>query len=248
MKITKIFLGLSILIVSACATQDYSPNNFENDTADQILVKGEKAISKKDYGEAIKYFEAIDALYPFDPESQQGQLDVIYAYYKSGDHASAIAAANRYIHLYPEGKYTDYAYYMKGISSCGKEHTFLHRFYPRQQEYLDISNLREAFLSFSDLVRIFPRSVYANDAEKRMIYIRNILAQHELYIVKFYFDRKAYVAAINRASKVIKHYSGVPQIKDALKIMIKSYQILDMHKQATDTERIFKLNFPEEHL
>ncbi|MDR1057050.1 MAG: outer membrane protein assembly factor BamD [Coxiellaceae bacterium] len=249
MKISKIlFWCFCALIISACSIKDYSPNNFKNYNAKQILIGGEKAITKRDYGEAVKYFEAIDALYPFDPESQQGQLDVIYAYYKAGDHASAIAAANRYIHLYPEGEHADYAYYMKGIVSCEKEHSFLHRFYPRQQENLDVSNLREAFFSFSDLVKKFPQSIYAQDAEKRMLYIRNMLAQHELYIAKFYFDRRAYIAATNRASQIVKHYGGVPQVKEALKVMIKSYRVLGANKQAYDAERIFNLNFPKKRI
>lgn len=243
-----LLLCFLILTISACAVKDFSPSSFKNYTAKQILVGGEGAIAKGDYSEASKYFEAIDALYPFAPEAQQGQLDAIYAYYKAGDYASAIAAANRYIHLYPEGRHTDYAYYMKGIVSFSKDYTLLQRLYPRKQENLDVSNLREAFFSFSDLIKQFPHSVYARDAEKRMLYIRNMLAQHELYIAKFYFDRKAYIAAANRASQIVQHFGGVPQVKEALKIMVKSYRFLGANKQANDALRIFNLNFPKERI
>jgi len=249
MKIKKIlFICFAGLIISGCGTKDLDPSSFKNYTAKQILVGGEKAISRHEYSESVKYFEAIDALYPFDPESQQGQLDSIYAYYKAADHASAIAAANRYIHLYPEGEHTDYAYYMKGIVNYDKEQSLLHRFYPRQQENLDVSNLREAFFSFGELLKKFPQSIYAGDAEKRMYYIRNMLAQHELHIAEFYYDRKAYIAAANRASLIVKHFGGVPQAKEALKIMFKSYNALGVTKQAADTKRIFNLNFPKEKL
>ena len=237
-----------VLGISACASKDYSPNNFKDYTAKQILQKGEKALAKRDYTEATKYFEAIDALYPFDPEAEQGQLNAIFAYYKAEDYASALAATNRYIHLYPEGKHTDYAYYMKGVINFDKDRPLLQRIYPRSPESLDVANLRGSFLDFSELLKRFPNSVYVKDAEKRMHYVRNLLAEHELQIAQFYFDRKAFIAAANRASYIVKHFAGAPQIKDALKIMVKSYRFLSLDKQANDALRILNLNFPKERV
>jgi outer membrane protein assembly factor BamD len=232
-----------VLGISACATKDYSPNSFKDYTAKQILQKGKNALIKKDYTEATKYFEAIDALYPFDPEAEQGQLSIIFAYYKAEDYASALAASNRYIHLYPEGEHADYAYYMKGLVNFDKDRPLLQRIYPRRLESLDVTNLHEAFLNFGELLKRFPKSIYAKDAEKRMFYVRNLLAEHELQIAKFYFDHKAYVAAANRASYIVKHFVGASQIRDALKIMIKSYRFLNLDKQANDAERVLKINF-----
>jgi len=88
MNILKILLGCfcaSMLV--ACATKVSGPEVFKNYTAKQILTSGETALAKHNYKEATKYFEAIEALYPFDPEAQKGQLDVIYAYYKADDSA-----------------------------------------------------------------------------------------------------------------------------------------------------------------
>jgi outer membrane protein assembly factor BamD len=249
MNIKKILcICFGALLISACAVKDYSPDSFKNYTAKQILKGGENAMAKRDFSEATRYFEAIDALYPFDPEAEKGQLDAIYAYYKAEDYASALAAASRYIHLYPEGEHTDYVYYMKGIVSFDKDRTFLQKLYPRKVESLDVSNLREAFFDFNELIKRFPHSVYAKDAEKRMLYIRNLLAERDFSIAKFYFDRKAYVAAANRASYVVQHFAGSYQVKDALRIMIKSYQALGLDKQADDAMRVFELNFPKEHI
>ena len=147
-KILSICFGL--LIISSCAVKEQGSSSFKNYTAKQILAGGEHALAKRNYSEAVKCFEAIDALYPFDLEAQQGQLEVIYAYYKAEDYASTLAAANRYIHLYPEGKHTDYAYYMKGMANFDKERTVLHKIYPRKPEKLDVANLHEAFLVFGD--------------------------------------------------------------------------------------------------
>ncbi len=248
-NIKKILLiGFCALGIVACAAKDYSPNDFKDYTAKQILQKGEAALAKRDYTEATRYFEAIDALYPFDPEAEQGQLNAIYAYYKAEDYASTLAAANRYIHLYPEGKHTDYAYYMKGVANFDKDRTLLQRVYPKKPESLDVTNLHEAFLNLGELLNKFPKSVYVKDAEKRMLYVRNLLAEHEYQIARFYFDRKAYIAAANRASYVVKHFEGAPQVKDSLKIMVKSYRFLDLDKQAHDAERILRLNYPKERI
>lgn len=244
----KLFICFCALMISACSTRDYGSSVFQNQTAKQILKGGEQAVAKGDYSGATKYFEAIDALYPFDPEAKQGQLDVIYAYYKAEDYASALAAADRYIHLYPEGEQTDYAYYMKGVINFDKDRTFLQRLYPRKPECLDVSNLREAFINFGALIKRFPKSKYVKDSEKRMLYVRNLLADHELYIARFYFKRKAYIASSNRASYIVKHFTGAPQVKDALKIMVKSYQALGIKKQADDARRILNLNFPKEQI
>ncbi len=249
MKIKILFLlGLLTIAVGGCSTRDYSSNDFKHLTAKQILQNGQKAMAKRDYSQAAKYFEAIDALYPFDPEVRTSQLEVIYAYYKTEDYASALAASTRYIHLYPEESHTDYAYYMKGIVNFYKNRTPLQRLFPKRIEELDISNLNDAFINFGELLKRYPNSIYAKDAEKRMLYIRNLLAKHELEIAKFYLKRKAYVGAANRASGIVKHFEGAPQVKDALKIMFKSYRSLGLEKQASDAKRIFELNFPREKI
>lgn len=232
----------------ACATKPTGSEVFKDYTAKQILVGGEKELNKNNYKEAIRYFEAIDALYPFDPEARQGQIYAIYAYYKADDYASAIAAADRYIHLYPSGKNTDYAYYMKGIVNFEKDRNWLQKIYTRHSEELDLVNLKESFTDFETLIKLFPKSFYAKDAEKRMLHIRSLLAKRELQIARFYFDRKAYIAAANRASYIVKHLEGAPQIADALKIMIKSYRFLGADKQANDALRVLNLNFPKERV
>jgi outer membrane protein assembly factor BamD len=249
MTLSKILLAcFCALMLAACATNPSDSKSFKNYSAKQLLESGEKSMTKRNYRDAIKYFEAIDSLYPFDHEARQGQLDIIYTYYKTDDYASALAAADRYIHLYPTGKHTDYAHYMKGVINFEKDRTWLQRLHARQEETLDLSALEDSFINFETLIKLFPKSVYAKDAEKRMLHIRDLLAKSELKVAKFYFKRKAYIAAANRARYIVKHLAGTPQVVDALKIMIKSYRALDADKQANDALRILNLNFPKERV
>jgi outer membrane protein assembly factor BamD len=100
--------------ISAC-TPTTVEQKYKGMTSEQIFNLGEKSLNKKKYDQASKHFEALQTLFPFGPNAEQAQMDIIYTYYKNNDPASAIAAADRYIHLYPQGKDVDYAYYMKGL-------------------------------------------------------------------------------------------------------------------------------------
>ncbi len=246
MKILKILsITLSLLGFYGCAHRDYSADNFKNFTAQELLQQGKTNVAKKNYAEAAKYLEAIDALYPFAAEAKRGQLITIYAYHMLGDADSALAAATRYIHLYPEDSQTDYAYYMKGIVYFNKNRTTMQKLLSKNLANLDVSDLNSAFVNFSELLRKFPQSSYAKDTEKRMLYIRNLIAEHELNIAKFYLERKAYLAAANRATDVIKHFAKTPQTEEALKIMIKSYDALGLEQQKKDAIKTFQHNFPK---
>ncbi|OGT08897.1 MAG: hypothetical protein A2X78_03790 [Gammaproteobacteria bacterium GWE2_37_16] len=234
-------LCLLTLLTAGCATNgDSATNAFKNSSAKQIFVGGETALAKADYATAIKHFEALDSLYPFGDEAKQAKIDIIYAYYKNDDYAPALAAADRYIHLYPRDAVVPYVYYMKGIVGLESNRTVLQKFYNSNLAELDLSSLRGSFSTFNELVQQFPDSIYAKDAHRRMIYIRNTLAEHELQTANFYFERKAYVAAINRAIYVVKHLNGSPQVTKALQLMQKSYQALGEQKKASDITQLLK--------
>src|SRR5262249_40030705 len=161
------------------------------------------------------YFNALDALYPFSANSEQALRDMIYADYKNRDYPAAQAAAERFIRLYPRSNFIDYAYYMKGMSEVYETRTFLQSLFPLNLAARDLNAPKQAFFDFRDLVQMFPDSKYAPDAHQQMIYLRNMFAEHELEVAMYYFKRSAYVAAANRASYLITHYEGTPQVEPA---------------------------------
>lgn len=245
---TILFCGSSFLLLNGCATQDLGPDAYKNMTAQEILRDGEQQLEKSNYKDALKRFEAIDALYPFAKEAQQSQLNSIYAYYKADEIESAIASADRYIHLYPMGMNTDYAYYMKGIINYDKGKSWLSKWKPSATDKHDLSNVQKAFTAFNDLVTLFPKSKYTPDAYQHMLQARNYIAQYELNVADFYFKRKAYVASANRAEYVVRHYPQSLQVLPALKIMYQSYTLLGAKDQANKVLQIIKTNYPHEKL
>ena len=107
-----------------------------------------------------------------------------------------------------------------------------------------MENAQNSFLYFSDLVRQFPESLYADDARKRMTYLRNLLARHEINIANFYLDYKAYTAAINRAQYVLENFQKATAVPDALAILINGYRQLALNEQADNYLTVLKQNYP----
>lgn len=242
-----ISLSLFILIGLAgtgCASTT-TAEQYKGQSSEQIFNAGEEAFHKRKYEKAIKHFEALDSLYPFGPYNQRAQHDLMTAYYQTGNNAQALAAAERYVRLYPRSSDVDYAYYMKGLANFGRGRSWLQKLFHTNPAQHDLTYMRASFDVFNQLLTLFPKSQYAPDARKRMVYIRNLLARHDYEVAKFYFDRKAYVAAANRASGVVEHYQGAPQVVPALGIMVRSYRALNQTDMANDALRVLALSYPD---
>lgn len=239
------FIRITLLLIAACflfsACKTTAPlDAYQGFSDQQIFNRAEANMQKHKYQQAVKDFEALDTLYPFGPYSQQGQLDIINAYYKNGDNDSAIAAADRYIRLYPRADNVDYAYYMKGIVSKGPRESWYERWLQAQASNRDISAQETAMQSFNTLIERFPNSKYAPEARAHITEIRNQIAQHELEIAQYYLHRKIYVAAANRASNLVDTYPGTAQVTPALQVMVQSYRALNEPVLAENAQRMLQ--------
>lgn len=241
-----VLVVLSLALLAGCAKKDFATDYsaYQGKTAAQIYNEGKTDMDHGNYSHAVKAFEAMDAIYPFGPYAQQAQLDIIYAYYKSGDNTSAIIAADRYIHLYPRSKDVPYAYYMKGIVSFQPSGTWLQERFGSDRAQHDESGLQQAYADFAVVSEQYPNSEYAPDSRVRMAYIRNELAQHQLEVGQFYYEHKAYVASANRALNVVEHYEGAPQVIPALAILVRSYRNLQLNQEADYYTKLLKANYP----
>ena len=175
----------------------------------------------------------------------QAQLETAYAYYKSGEQALAIAAADRFIKLHPNHPHVDYAYYLKGLVNFNEDLGLLAGLANQDLSERDPKGAREAFDSFRELVTRFPDSRYAEDSRQRMQYLVNSLAQHEVHVARYYYRRGAYVAAINRAQTAVKNFPQAPANEEALFLLVKSYDALGMTDLRDDSERVMRLNYPD---
>jgi len=193
---------------------------------------------------AIDNLEALEAQFPFGDYAEQAQLELIYARYKANEYETAIAAADRFIRLHPQHSNVDYAYYLKGLSSFVKSKGFFDQLLPTDKTKRDPGSARNSFSTFSELLNRFPESAYSPDARKRMIYLRNILARHEIHAANYYFFRGAYLAAANRGRYVVENFQKTPAVPDGLAVMAQAYYLMQMNDLANDAATLLAANYP----
>jgi outer membrane protein assembly factor BamD len=167
-----------------------------------------------------------------------------YAHYKDNEPALAIAAADRFIKLYPQHPNVDYVYYLKGLANFNEDLGVLGYIGNQDMTERDPKAAVESFDAFKELVARHPDSKYAPDATLRMNYLVNALASHEVHVARYYLKRSAYVAAANRAQFVLKTYPQAPANEEGLVILVKSYDALGMKDLRDDAERVMLKNFP----
>jgi outer membrane protein assembly factor BamD len=247
-----LFICCLSLTIQGCETLK-NITSSDSDSADEYVdwnvekfrSEAAEATSAGNYEKAIKLYEALEARYPFGNEAAQTQLDIAYAYYKNDDPEAALAATDRFIKTNPRSPSVDYAYYLKGLVNYNKGIGFIDRFLPTDTSQRDPSSAREAYENFAELLRRFPVSKYIPDAKQRMISLKNNLAMHEIHVARYYLQRKAYIAAANRAAEVVAKYQRTPAVPFALQIMQEAYTKLEMTDLAHDAARIYELNYPD---
>jgi outer membrane protein assembly factor BamD len=214
-------------------------------SAEKLYREAKDALDSGQYDLAIKRYETLEARFPYGRYSQQGQLEIAYAYYKQNEQASAVAATERFVKLHPNHPNVDYAHYLKGLVYFNEDLGVLGKLSRQDRTERDPKSARESFDAFKELVQRFPESRYAPDALERMKYLVNALASHEVHVARYYMKRGAYVAAANRAQYALKNYPQAPAQEEALLIMIQAYDVLGMPELRNDAERILRKNFPD---
>ncbi len=215
--------------------------------ANRIYEAGALKMEETNYDEALRYFQILESRFPHGVYATQAQLEIIYAYYKKQDPVSTIAAADRFIKLHPNHKNVDYAYYLKGLATFNERGVF-EKLTQQQINDRDPKALKLSFAAFKELIERYPNSRYVKDATLRMVYIVNTLAQHEMHVARYYMNRKAYLAALNRAKYVIEYYPKSTSVEEALMTMISAYDYMELTDLKEDTLRVLKKNYPENPL
>ncbi len=241
----RVIIIIFLITVSGCSyfskDEDTSTRNW---TVDRLYAEAKGAMDSGYYAKAVEYFEFLETRFPFGVYGQQSLLDLAYSYYKTEDFDSAISACERFIRLYPQNPHVDYAYYLRGLSNFNRGKGLTERFLPLDLSQRDSEAALQAFHDFAELGKRFPDSQYIEDAKKRMIYLRNLLAQHEIHVATYYMRRGAYIAAANRARYIVENYPRTPSVPEALVLMAKAYRVLEMDDLSADAIRVLQLNYP----
>jgi len=238
-------LACGALLLSACSTTPVDPTSTWS--PNKIYAEAKDELSTGAYEKAIPLFDKLEGRAAGTPLAQQAQLDKAYAHFKNGEPVLAIAVLDRFMKLHPASPALDYALYLKGIANFNDDLGLFSALTRQDLAERDQKAAKESFESFKELTTRFPASKYAADATARMAYIVNSLAQSEVYVARYYYERGAYLAAINRAQTAISDYQGVPALEEALFIMVKSYDALKMTQMRDDAQRVLEKNYPQTH-
>ncbi len=213
-------------------------------TPEKIYREARDEVSAGAWDRAAMLFDKLEGRAAGTPLAQQAQIEKAYAQYRATEKVQAIATLDRFLKLHPASPAIDYALYLKGLVNFN-DNLGLFSFITNQDlSERDQKAAKDSFESFKELVARFPDSKYSPDARLRMTYIVNSLASYEVHVARYYFSKGAYVAAINRAQVAITDYPGVPAVKEALEILIKSYDAMGMKDLKADSQRVLDKNFP----
>lgn len=242
-RFSSLFAFVAVLFLSGCGsigkdeTLTWSVQKLYSE-AKQNLNNGTLSTSRG-------YYNKLLSRYPFGRYAQQAQLDMIQLEYKDKEYDKAVAQADKFVQLYPRSSYADYARYMKGVIAYSRDVSIIDRLVPTNIAQSDQTMMQKAYENFEALVAQSGDSDYATDARMRMTFLRNVSAEHEIFVAEYYLRRGAYLAAVNRGQYVLQNFQTTPSASLALAVMVRGYQELNMPKLSADSKRILDKNFPD---
>ena len=242
-----LFISFSILL---CGCSLFGGDkDTRRPVADGLTPKDLYELSKDKFNagsieQGIEHLEVILAAYPASKYSIQARLDIAYNLFKRKKYNRAILQLNEFIERYPTLPSTPYAYYLRGVIAEEKSASILDEIITDSAQR-DVQSVRDAYSYFSVLIDTFPDSKYSEEASKKLIMLKNILARHEFYVALYYTGNGAHIAAINRSKYIIEHYPNSSSIPDALHLMAHNYDAINAKELAQDSRTVLYASYPD---
>lgn len=229
---------IAALLIGCSSTE----NPYKNMSEGELYTLSTQELNHGSLKSAIKALEELEKNYPFGANTQQAQLNLIYAYYKTSDYHLTIAAIDRFLRANPTSPYLDWVLYMRGITDMALENNMIQGWFNIDRYNRDLAFNRTAFKDLSYVVSHYPTSPYSYDAQLRLIYLKNQIAKHELGITRYYSDRGAPVSVVNRTQNLLSYFSDTEAAKDGLTLMKGAYDELRLTENADKTEQLLEAN------
>ena len=238
MKINFFFYLLIVLILSVSCSKEVVEKSLikEKNLELQVLEAYQDGVKSLESGDALfaaKKFNEAEILFPQSDWAPKSALMAAYSYYTQDYYVDAINELTRFIKVYPQHKNLDYVYYLLGVS------------YYEQivDETKDLQSIIKAKETFTILVSMYPNTDYALDAEFKLDLINDILAAKEMYIGRYYFDKKKWIAAINRFRLVVDDYETTAYTEEALHRLVEVHYILGLKDEAEKYANLLGYNY-----
>ena len=231
-----IILVLALFVIS-CSKKEIEKSVLKEKSLElqvqEAYNEGVKALELNDVLFAAKKFNEAEILFPQSDWAPKSALMAAYSYYKQDYYEDAIAELIRFIKIYKNHKDMSYAYYLLGIS-------YYEQIVDEKKDLQSIINSKKTFL---ELIKKFPNTEYALDAEFKLDAIEDILASKEIYLGRYYFDRKKWIPAINRFKRVIDEFDQTIYTEEALHRLVEIYYILGLKEESLKYANLLGYNY-----
>ena len=238
MKINNFFFIIFVCAIFVSCSKDTTKKCIISEKNIDLQVieayeEGMKSLESGDSLFAAKKFNEAEILFPQSTWAPKSALMAAYSYYIQDYYGDAIAELKRFIRIYPKHNNLDYAYYLLAVS------------YYEQivDEKKDLESIVNAKFFFNLIIEDFPNTSFALDAEFKVGYINDILASKEMYIGRYYFDKKKWIPAINRFRNVIDVYDRTIYTEEALHRLVEIYYILGLKDEAKKYAQLLGYNY-----
>jgi len=232
-----IFLIGLIFILNSCSKKNISKSTINEKSLNLQIIEayneGVEALEAGDVIFAAKKFNEVEILFPQSDLAPKSALMAAYSYYKQDYYADTIAELKRFLKVYPLYKDIDYAYYLLAI--CYFEQIV--------DEKKDLQAIINAKKTFEILLEKYPDTEYAIDSKFKLDLIDDILASKEMYIGRYYFEKKKWIPAINRFKEVIDNYDTTIYAEEALYRLVEVYYIIGLSEEAQKYANLLGYNY-----
>ena len=234
----KFFLFIAFFaILISCSKEEIKESIIKEKSLDlQVLEAYQEGVKNLETGDVIyaaKKFNEAETLFPQSEWAPKSALMAAYAYYTQDYYSDTIAELERFIRVYPLSKNLDYVYYLLGIS------------YYEQivDEKKDLQSIIKAKEYFKIVSKNYPNTNYSLDAEYKIDLVNDTLASKEMYIGRYYFDKKKWIPAINRFRTVIDDYETTIYVQEALHRLVEVHYILGLKDEAKKYAKLLGYNY-----
>ncbi len=239
MKLNNIFfITICLIFFISCSKNQIKNENIikEKNLELQVLEAYKSGMESLESGDvlfAAKKFNEAEMLFPQSQWAPKSSLMAAYSYYSQDYYGDAIIELQRFIKLYPNYKNIDYAYYLLAV--CYYEQIV--------DEKKDTNSILKAKEHFQVIIKKFPNTDYELDAKFKLDLINDILASKEMYVGRYYFDRKKWIPAINRFKTVVDDYDTTIYIEEALHRLVEIHYTLGMKEESEKYAKLLGYNY-----
>jgi len=235
LKILLIFFLVSFFLTN-CAKKEKTSLVVEEDVELQMIRAFREGYEEFEAGDSLfaaKKFNEAELLFPQSSWAPKAALMAAYVYYADDYYFDAEFELKRFIKTYPKNPNLDYAHFL--LAMCYYEKIV--------DEKKDLGPLLQAQKKFNFIIKNYPDSDYALDAEYKLDLIQDYLASKEMYVALHYFKKKKWIASINRYKTVVEQYEKTIYVEEALHRLVELYFTIGLENESQKYASLLGYNY-----